>query len=158
SRPAPPITRRAPHNSGSDEQMFGDEQQIPHGEQNDEEADCHERVSTGKRPWLVGKARSGCGVGQTALMSSPHNWSTTMKTLATLAIAMMVSTASASAVPGFTFRYECKVTETTGSSDKDPVSKANIAIALTMVDDNHARPAFFVDATHTTASGATFNV
>jgi hypothetical protein len=81
-----------------------------------------------------------------------------MKMLATLAIAMMVSTASASAVPGFTFRYECKVTETTDSSDKDPVSKANIAIALTMVDDNHARPAFFVDATHTTASGATYNV
>jgi hypothetical protein len=81
-----------------------------------------------------------------------------MKTLATLAIAMMVSTASASAVPGFTFRYECKVTETTGSSDKDPVSKANIAIALTMVDDNHARPAFFVSATHTTASGVTYDV
>ena len=59
--------------NGRDEQMFGDEQQIPHGEQNDEEADCHERVSTGERPWLVGKARAGCSVGQPALMSSPQH-------------------------------------------------------------------------------------
>ena len=80
-----------------------------------------------------------------------------MKMLAALAIAMMVSTVSASAVPGFTFKYECKVTEPTGS-DKDPLSKVNIAIALTLVDDNHARPAFFVSATHITASGVTYDV
>jgi hypothetical protein len=41
-----------------------------------------------------------------------------MKTLATLAIAMMVSTASASAVPGFTFKYECKVTEASSEFSK----------------------------------------
>jgi hypothetical protein len=50
------------HTFGSDKQMFGDEQQIPHGEQSDEEADCHERLPTGERPRLVGKARAGCSV------------------------------------------------------------------------------------------------
>jgi hypothetical protein len=136
--------------------MFGAKQQIPHRKQNDEEADCHERVSTGKRPWLVGKARAGCSVGQPALMSSPYG-ATTMKTLATLAIATtMFAVASASAAPGFIVRYECKVTE--AGSDKDPVSNAKVAIGLTLIDENHARPSFFVSATHTTASGVTYDV
>jgi hypothetical protein len=75
-----------------------------------------------------------------------------MKMLATLAIAMMVSTAPALAVPGFVFKYECKA-----PADSD-FSTANIAIALTMVDDNHARPSHFVSATHTTTSGVTYDV
>jgi hypothetical protein len=72
---APTVVMTAAHatHSGSAKQMFGDGQQIPHGEQNDEEADSHERVSTGERPCLVGKARAGCSVGQTALTSSPQH-------------------------------------------------------------------------------------
>jgi hypothetical protein len=82
-----------------------------------------------------------------------------MKTLAALAIAMMVSTAPALAVPGFTFKYECKVNEAAATNGKDdPMVKADIAIQLTMVDESHARPAFFVSATHTTASGVTYDV
>ena len=82
-----------------------------------------------------------------------------MKTLATLAIAMMVSTASASAVPGFVFKYECTVNEAAVTDGKDdPIVKSNIEIALAIVDEHHARPAFFRDVTHTTASGVTYNV
>jgi len=75
-----------------------------------------------------------------------------MKTLAALAIALMAFTASASAVPGFVFKYECKA-----PADSD-FSTANIAIALTMVDANHARPSHFVSASHTTAAGVTYDV
>jgi hypothetical protein len=82
-----------------------------------------------------------------------------MKMLATLAIAMMVSTAPALAVPGFTFKYECKVNEAAVTDGKDdPMVKADIAIHLVMVDESHAQPGFFVSATHTTASGVTYNV
>jgi hypothetical protein len=82
-----------------------------------------------------------------------------MKTLAALAIAMMVSTASASAVPGFTFKYTCtaNTAEVTDGKD-DALVKADIAIHLVMVDENHAQPGFFVTATHTLASGVTYNV
>jgi len=54
------------HTSGSDKQMFGDEQQIPHGEQNDEEADCHERLSQGSAPaWSAER-------GQAAALGNLH--------------------------------------------------------------------------------------
>lgn len=58
-----------------------------------------------------------------------------------------------------TMRYECKVTEATPpDSDKDPVSTTKIAIALTFISPNEARPSFFVNAVHTTASGVTYDV
>jgi hypothetical protein len=49
---------------GGDKQMFGDEPQIPHGEQNDEEADCHDGCRQGSVPAWSAKRGQAAALGK----------------------------------------------------------------------------------------------
>ena len=76
-----------------------------------------------------------------------------------IVVALLWAMSRGHAVPGFTFKYTCTTNEAAVTDGKDdPVVKADIAIHLVLVDESHAQPGFFVSASHTTASGATYDV